>query len=215
MPTLTRKRIRLGIDADKGDLVKDQLTGATPELWRGNDVQFEIGILWNSLVADISNLADITLTLRATDALGDLAAQKSVAAVEFSTLTDATWADKTAQHVLIPLTADETNLALGSGVKEKTYHLVVDARTTDSPARTITLGVTTLKLREDGAGSAGTPPTNDPLYLTIPQSDARYARKIGAPGEVQRFVSPNGRWAYDVGVRDDGSKIDDITDLGA
>ena len=215
MPTLTRKRIRLGIDADKGDLVKDQLTGATPELWRGNDVQFEIGILWNSLVADISNLADITLTLRVGDALGALAAQKVVEAAEFNlALTDAEWNGKSAQHALIPLTAAETNLDLG-GTKEKTFHLVVDARTTDNPARTITLGVSSLKVREDGAGVAGNPPANDPLYLTIPQSDARYPRKVGGPGEVQRFVSPNGRWARDLGVNDDGTARDDLTDLGA
>ncbi len=214
MATLTRKRIRLGIDADKGSLIKDQLTGATPELWRGNDVQFELGILWNALVADLSNLADITLTLRVDDALGALAATVTVEAADLNlALTDAQWAAKTHYHALIPLTGAETNLAFSETVKEKTYHLVVDARTTDTPARTITLGVTTLKLREDGAGTAGVPPTNDPLYRTIPQEDAAFTKKIGAPGEITRYVSPSGRWAIDIGVRDDGSRLDDITDL--
>jgi len=190
--TLQRKRIRLEIFADKDDPIKDQLTAETPDLWRGNDVQFELGIKWDDRIADISNLASITLDLREDNVLGSLAATKTLAAAGFEFVTDETWADKTGQHGKLILTGTETNFDLGPGITEKRYWLVVSAITTDAPSRAITLGATILILREDGAGTAGIPPTNDPLYYTIPQTDAIFAKLAPADSNYRIFTDGNG-----------------------
>lgn len=192
--TLQRKRIRLEALADKYDKMKDKLTSATPILWRGNDVQFEIGIKFaDAIITDVSNIDSITLVVRESAISADpplMTATVAAAAIN-QNLDPDDWENGADQHLIIPFTATETNLVLDPDEKES-FHLAIEAITTDTPARYITLGVTSLEIREDGIGMAGTPPTNDPLYLTGAQSDARYARLAPMDGSYRIKTDVNG-----------------------
>jgi hypothetical protein len=188
---ISRKRIRLACDpqkrADISDYLKDVFTSATPELWRGNDVQFEIA-LYNgtTLETDLSNIASLTLTIRQSNASGAILATKTIAAAALDdSLTAETWTDNTKQHALVTLTSAETNIAVGS------HWLVIDIATNDTPGQAVTLGATTLKIVEDGAGSAGEPEVALGAAYSKSEADARYVQ-IHADGAAMQWY--DGRW---------------------
>ena len=164
---LTRKRIRLQVLADQDGPVKDYLTGATPTLWRGNDVQIELGLFFGADVVNVSNISSITLEAKASQTTSDAPVIAQTVDVLDNTLTASTWTDRSKQHALIALTAAETNLDL-DGAVEKSYWLTISAITTEGYA--ITLGYSSLLIREDNAGTAASPPTNDPTYFTAEQT---------------------------------------------
>lgn len=174
MSTLTRRRIRCKIDAAQKTTFKfvDVKTSSTPEFWRGNDLQFEIGIAWNgSLITDISNIASLTLQVKASAAATEILMTKTLAAVDLvNTVTEANWADDSNQHALVAFTGTEANIVAG------TYHMGVSVVTSDSPGRDITLGATTLVVTEDGAGASGTPQVTDGLAYTQAEADARFVQ---------------------------------------
>jgi len=189
MSTLQRKRIRLKVDASKptNEQIKDVYTNAAPELWRGNDVQFEIGVFFNDALQSVSNLASVTLEVKNdNERTGAPVMTKTVPAGELNdALTSETWDDGTQQHALITFNGTETNINL-SNSNEKTFWLAVSVITTDSPGRHITLGATLLKIVEDGTGVAGTPPENLQNYYPKDVCDALYMRKH-ADGASIRF----------------------------
>jgi hypothetical protein len=173
-PTLTRKRIRLQVFADQDSAIKDYLTGATPVLWRGNDVQIELGIFFGAEVVDVTNIASVTVEAKESQTSPTSPVISKLVDDLNAALTLATWQDGTGAHAVIPLTATETNIDL-DGAAEKSFWLTVSAITTDAYA--ITLGTSYLQIREDNAGTAGTPPTNDPTYLTAAETTALVASK--------------------------------------
>jgi len=180
MSTLDRKRIRLIADqaTKTDDKMVDVYTDSTPELWVGNDVQFEVGIYHNnSLVTDISNIASLTLEVKNTsDRDGDPVMTATVSSGDLDgAVTQDTWDDKTAQHALVTFTGSETNLTVGSD-NQAEYWLVISVITNDTPGRNITLQATTIKVVEDGTGSAGQPQNNANIYYTKDESDARFAQ---------------------------------------
>jgi hypothetical protein len=189
MSTISRRRIRCKIDAAQRTNFKfiDSKTTSTPEFWRGNDLQFEIGIAWNgSLITDISNIASLTLQVKASAAATEVLMTKTLSAGDLdNTVTEANWTDDTKQHALVTFTGTESNIVAG------TYHLVVSVVTNDSPGRDITLGATTLTVTEDGAGSSGTPQVTDGLAYTHDEADARFVQKHEDQAWM-RFA--NGRW---------------------
>jgi hypothetical protein len=186
------RTIRLEADAGKRttEQMIDRLTGATPEVWHGNDVALQIAVMKAGVVDNISCLTTITLTIMASTRTGDALVQKTVAAAEFdNSLTDATWADGTKQHLIIALTAAETSLTIESGNSAE-YWLVITAITNDAPAKELTIGATVLTVAKDGTGGNYTPPTPAEEYYTREQSDARYLMQSVADGYC-RFVGGN------------------------
>jgi hypothetical protein len=182
MSTLGRTRLRLAADAASFDAPLDVLRRATPQFWRGNDVQFELAVFFNGALIDVSNLASLTLEVRPLGSNGQ-APDPSFAPLMGATITtfDNTttlddWNAGAKQHAVVVFTATQSNIAAGAA------WLSIFAITNDSPGRVITLCAGPVRVLEDGAGLATTPtPTADTFY-TAAESDARFAA-IGAGGE--------------------------------
>jgi hypothetical protein len=172
---LQARRIRLAADAGKktSEKIKDVFTGGTPELWRGNDVRFEIGLFLDStILSDISNIATLTLEVKdAADKTGAPLMTKTLTSGDLTACLDADWTAKTGQHGVIEFTGTESNIPVAS------YWLVISATTTDSPGKSITIGATDFSIVEDGAGSAGSPATYENNVYTKGESDGRFVQK--------------------------------------
>jgi hypothetical protein len=172
MSTLGRTRIRLAGDAANFNGPLDVHSSATPQFWRGN----EVAVLFNGALQSVANLASVTLEIRAPGPAGaapDPSATPLMSATVDrgaldDTLTLDTWNDGSQQHALLAFTAAQSNIAAGP------QWLSLWVLTTDSPGRVITLAAGPVRVLEDGAGLATTPPTPDDTYYTAAQSDARY-----------------------------------------
>lgn len=174
MSTVASRVIRLKIDLTKktSDRFQDVNTGATPELWKGNDVDFQIGIfLANSIITDISSVATLTLSVRHTNASGAMLMTKTLSAVDLTNCLAAAWTDGTGKHASVLFTGQAANIAVGS------HWLVVDVTTTHSPGRSVTLGATTFLVVDDGAGSEAAAEAVDGLAYTKAEADGRHVQK--------------------------------------
>jgi hypothetical protein len=199
-PTLNTKRIRLEIHADKWTNAVDVLASATPRMYRGNDCQFEIGIHWNGVLIDASNLAVLTLSIYNT-ARTTRKATKTISAAEITANpTAAGWADHTQQHAILVFTGTEMNWALTSGTEE-TFFLVVDGIT--DAGKYITYGVSSFTLIEDGTGVTTSPPKNDPNYYTQPEADARFIPLLGDGYTFRVKQGEDGNWYLQFYTRED------------
>ena len=210
MTVISRKRIRLACDISNSDTLKDKITGNPPHLWRGNDVQFEIGVLYSDVLQSIENLVSVSVVLRATgSASGTVALLKTATGDDLNnSLTADEWNDNTAQHVTITATTAETNVAAGS------YWLAVVAQTNDTPAHNITLGVGLLAIAEDGYDTGETPPDVEEDYYTQTESDARYLLRSeagiksrwGADGLLYIENADNAGWWHPLTIKGDPDK---------
>lgn len=193
MSQITRRRIRLQLDVAKktSERFSDVLTSGTPELWRGNDVQIELGLFnATAIVSDITNLASLTLTVRQDGVTGAALMTKTLASGELTACDAAGWTAGTGQHALVAFTGQEANVAVGD------HWLVVEIVTNDSPGRTVTLGATTLKVVEDGAGSEADAQATDATAYTKDQADARYIQKHADQSWKKRYDNGNGERDY-------------------
>lgn len=182
MPAIFKfRRLRLPQDLGSFEQFVDQLTGSTPDMWRGNGYRVEVGVFVDLqgsapesdlAVVDVvgSEYESLTIEVKLTaTTVGNLMA-KTVSIFD-NTLTAETWNDFTKSHAAVEFTAEETNIAAGS------YHMVVSVLTTDGEP--ITLGVSTLRVREDGAHlSVAAAPANPGDAMTLSQADARYVNLI-------------------------------------
>jgi hypothetical protein len=181
MSTLTRTRLRLSGDAANFDAPLDVLRRATPQFWRGNDVQFEIAVFFNGALQDVSNLASLTLEIRPLGT-GGAAPDPGFTPLMGATITsfDSTttldnWNTGTKQHAVVTFTAAQSNIVAGPA------WLSIFVITNDSPGRVITLCAGPVRVLEDGSGLATTPaPAGDTFYTAV-QCDARFAL-IGSGG---------------------------------
>jgi hypothetical protein len=209
MSTISRRRIRIALDAGKATNYKhlDATTAQNPQHWRGNDLQVELAVYFGSTLQDIANLASITLEVKAANAAAADAAlmSKTVAAVDLDNTLDAsTWAAGTKQHALVVFTGTETN------IPATTYWLVVSALTNDSPARAITLGVADFIIAEDRTGDTTVPQVLAGTAYTQAEADARYVQQHAdqasmrwKSGRWQMYI--DGLWYPLVGVTIDGT----------
>jgi hypothetical protein len=190
MSTLARTRLRLAADAASFDAPLDVLRRATPQFWRGNDVQWEIALFFNGALLDVSNLASLTLEVRPLGANGH-APDPSFVPLMGATITsfDNTttldnWNAGTNQQALVVFTAAQSNITAGAA------WLSIFAITNDSPGRVITFCAGPVRVLEDGAGLATTPtPTADTFY-TAAESDARFAPVGAGAGATASTSNP-------------------------
>ncbi len=178
MPTLSRNRIRLAADAALFSAPLDQQTAATPSFWRGNDLQFEIAVFNNRILQSVANLASLTVEIRARASDGGppdpstaplMAATVQAASLD-DTLTNQNWDEGSGAHAQVSFTAAESNIVAGD------HWLLVQALTTDSPARRLTLTAGLIRVLEDGGGLVSEPVPAGPLYYNASESDARYCQ---------------------------------------
>lgn len=204
--SLQRKRIRIEADAGKSytDKLVDVFSGANPEIWRGNDVQIEVGLfLDGTLIEDVSNIDSLTVEVKdASDIDGTALMTKTIAAAAINqTLTSDQWDgnDQANCHALVPFTAAETNISL-SDATSKTCWIVVSVITTAGLHITIQAG--TLIVYEDGTGAAGEPQNNTDNYFTKGDSDSRFAQRRPDAGSyrivggqhIYLYCAGNGLW---------------------
>ena len=201
--TLSRVRIRLALDAADPTEVNCLLTGNPPKIWRGVDVQVEVGLFYNGVfVDDLSNLTSLTLEIHeGDDRDGAPLVQKNLGA--FSTITEEEWNTKASDkyHALFELANGDTNLDLTGGTSDqRVFWIVVHAVTTDGTPRYITYGAANLTVVEDGAQlglAVVTSPTpayrlqDGELQLWNPDEETwhtLYAK--GAPGAEYLAIGP-------------------------
>jgi hypothetical protein len=174
-------KIRLLLDQATNNPPQDVITSSSPTFWNGTDVRFEIALALNDLVVtDISNWDSITLLVKDQNSRSGIALMsKTLSSTDIdSTLTDATWADGTKQHIAFDFDHTETVLPIDSsnqtafwmvitGVFNQTIGGVVQAQNIVLAAGNITV--------KNGGNAITTPVSvTTPTYRTATESDARY-----------------------------------------
>lgn len=170
------KRIRMEIDKTKDNIVQDVNTSSNPHIWRGTDVVIDVAVFFGdpklpaTVLLDMANIASITLDVMPTSRNGTLIMTKTVAAAQINTaLTADAWDANTSQHASFVFAATETAPVL-TGPLFTDYHLVVSCITNGGAKDT--LGISVLRIEEDGSGNETTPEIGDPTYYTAAQTDA-------------------------------------------
>ena len=172
---LLRQGIRLRADARSRHPLLDFYTNATPQGWVRAATQFEIALASGGGLVDVTNLASVSIEAAPyADKDGPRILAKTLPGTAlFPGLTEATWAEGTAQHALFTLSSGEMNVAL-SGRDRADFWLVVTALTLAGDP--IVCGTGRLILADDGTFNAAPPPPANPgMGLTVEQADARYA----------------------------------------
>ncbi len=218
MSLLDRKRIRILGDQSlrTNDSLTDILASSSPEMFRGNDVQFEIGIGVSGLLQiDISNIATLTLEVKpSADKRTDAPLMsKSIPSSELKQdLTQQLWNenDPANAHGLVTFTGTETNINLGGAFELDTW-LVLSVTTNDAPGHDITLGRSIFKIVEDGTGSAEDPPNFGQNFYDKVTSDARFMQRHEdnswvqfAQGRFFYFIQETGLWYAEIAIVVDG-----------
>src|SRR5882724_10173555 len=177
---LTNQRLRLAVDTAQMGAINDVITGNSPMFWNGVDLQFELAFFRGAALADISNLASITIDIKQSldkTALPLMSATLSSGSFD-SDLLLADWqaGDQADCHALITFTHGQANLFLADDADP--FWLVISALTGDSPAHRVVLGATPLTVQEGGAYVPPPAFVAQPNYYTAAQSDARYLLSI-------------------------------------
>ncbi len=160
-----KRRVRIKLDVSNPDTTMiDVLTGASPKLWRGRDVRFEIGVFYGEDVIDVSAWELFSLSIKpVTDRGGAALASKSTSDIN-AALTADDWEDQTSQHFVIEFTADEMLLDM-DGNDDKQFWAVIPGTSVEGASETFGCGAMTLV--DDGT-TGGT--SNPPLGASrIPQ----------------------------------------------
>jgi hypothetical protein len=167
-----RERIRIAFDVESHEAQTDEIAGGQPQMWRNNDVQFELGFFFDGQPVDASQYSEIKLLVKDKDnRQGSTPLMLKVAsAADITTpvFTAEEWENKEKQHVVIVFDADETRLDLGNA-NEREFFLSVIARTADG--KRITLGSSLLKLHHDGEDETSNMP---PLGSSLIPGGATY-----------------------------------------
>jgi hypothetical protein len=153
---LDSKQIRVQVNTDKLTSFLDVLTGRTPAMWRGNDIDVQIGLFRNgALITDIDALDSITVSIRAASKTGAILATKTIAYADINRACSASqWTAGTAQHAVASFLNTETRFTLTAD--PTSFWMVVTALT--GTGKELTLGGTVLSVWQDGAGSDETSP---------------------------------------------------------
>lgn len=209
--THTRERIRIAFDVESHKAQTDEIGGSTPEMWRNNDVQFELGFFFDGEPIDATPFQSIKLIVKEQSQRQSATPlmMATVAAADFTApvFTTEEWENKETEHCKISFTAAETRLDLG-GKDEKAFFLAVIATTADG--KRITLGSTVLKLHHDGDDETSNVP---PLGSSLIGIGAVYS---GAGTYVLSGLTVGRAYSYTMGD-DDTSLVngsDTITESG-
>src|SRR5260221_5247022 len=113
---LTNPSLRLAVDPAQMGAINYVITGASPQFWNGVDLQFELAFFRSAALADITNLASITLDLKTSldkTSLPLMSATLSSGSFNPS-LTLHTWNAGAATdcHALLTFNAAQANLVL-------------------------------------------------------------------------------------------------------
>lgn len=169
---LTPTIIRTAFVKDSHQPVLDIIppTPATPLIWRGTTVIWQIGLfVGTALVDDKSTIAQLYLEIHDPRSSHPLLQKEVLAADIDVTVTAETWVNKTKQHASIELTAEETQFDVAAGSNDtKALWFVCHVVTTNG--KKITCGGGQINVEEDGAQNG---------LAVVPQSDPSFRIKGG------------------------------------
>lgn len=192
----TSERIRIACDVESHDVQSDEIAGGQPQMWRNNDVQFELGFFLDGVPRDASAYSEIKLIVKESEnrqGAGSLMSAVVNPASITPTFTVEEWENKSAQHCIIPFTSAETRLDL-RGANKRDFWLAVIART--AAGNRITLMSTLLTLHHDGEDeTSNVPPTGSSI---IPQG----ASYNGAGLYVLNGLTAGRTYSYVLGAND-------------
>jgi hypothetical protein len=205
MSNLEIHTIRLRVDTNSTGGLTDTETGAMPAIWRGNDVELQVGLFKGKAPSDanpgtpldISRIASLTLELFDRKG-GSLVSSVTLSAEDLDTTLDAaTWKDGSKAHATLLLTHGQTNIAPATGSDRKEAYLALHCVTDHTPGRRLTLGAGSIAVLEDYVGAPVTPPDPTPDYYTAAESDARFLQKLdGLPAGDAWRITPDGLEMY-------------------
>lgn len=185
-PQPASAQIRLACDSASFAPPQDILTNAVPQFWRAAALQLQLGLFVRAVLADVSALTSLTLEIKAlTEANAapapdaPLLLTKTINAFSTS-LTLAQWTAGEAQHAVIDLAAEETNLPAGQ--------LWLLLYGWNSSGSRIIFAAGKITCVETGGPSVGDPPPSTPVYLTAAETvaaiNAQLAVKVLFPAGV-------------------------------
>lgn len=166
--------IRIQADTLSFDNPTDIIRNSLPQFWRGNDIQFEIGVFAGDELLSVSNYKSITLAIRPMTPSGQIPSSSDPAIMEKScdvlddTVTLETWNNRTNQHACITFSATESNILPGD------HWLSIWATTNDDLPKTVTLCAGIIRVSENGGGITSQPPVRQSTYYTAEQCDSTF-----------------------------------------
>jgi hypothetical protein len=175
MTTLQCFPLRIAALIDSFDQPQDIHRRTTPQFWRCNDIEFQIGVLRDNQPIDISNLNTIYLTIKALQADGSPPASQQPNLMighdaNLQNISLADWKNGNQQHATIRFSAEESALEAGN------YWLSIWATTQDEPSKILTLTAGHIRILENG-GLSLSAPEPQVLYYDAETCDARYISK--------------------------------------
>lgn len=182
-------------DVESLDPAVDRFANSeSPQMWRGNDVQFELGFQYDGDILNMANYQTIKLIVKdAANRRGLKLMEKSISVAEITPVfTQEQWDDKSAQHGTIAFTAAETKLDL-KGDDAHDFWLIVIGTT--NTGKRLTLGNTILTINDDGDDSSDVTP---PLGSSIIPPGATY----DGSGHYSLAVTTNKWYGYVKGAND-------------
>lgn len=175
MNNLSRQRIRLACDPAKDQSPLDLITNLAPNLLRGVDVQFELGLFWNDVIQPVSGISSLTLEIREKRTGDPVISSTLTGATLDASLTWESWVNETAQHALFTFTKEQTSLFQISEKGYDEFWLVVRALSSDVPQRRAHWTYGVIRVTEAGI----VPSVTDAILPTMPVWQANgyvYAR---------------------------------------
>jgi hypothetical protein len=185
MTTLQCFPLRIAALIDSFDQPQDVHRRTTPQFWRCNDIEFQIGVLRDNQPIDISNLDAIYLTIKALQADGSPPASQQPnlmighdANLQNISLVD--WKNGNQQHATIRFSAEESAITSGN------YWLSIWAITQGESSKILTLTAGHIRILENG-GLSLSPPEPQALYYDAKTCDTRYLQKNANLNELVNF----------------------------
>lgn len=189
------ERIRLLFDVEDLNPAVDQFANSeSPQMWRGNDVQFELGFQYDSEILNMANYQTIKLIVKdSANRRGLKLMEKSISVADITPIfTQEQWDDKSQQHCTIAFTAAETKLDL-KGDDARDFWLIIIGVT--NTGKRLTLGNTIVTINDDGDDSSDVTP---PLGSSIIPPGATY----DGSGHYALAVTQNKWYGYVKGTND-------------
>ncbi len=131
----------------------DIITNTAPLIWRGNDLDIQIGLFdGDAIHDDLSTVTSVIVELHQDRSATIGALWQKVSGTDFSltACTQTNWDNGTGQHAVVPVTAVQTNVDMtGHTNYRKSFWLVVHVVLTSGKKKTY--GFTMLEIEEDSA----------------------------------------------------------------
>lgn len=136
----------------------------------GSSLRFELGLFYDNELQSVAKIASITLEVRATRTGTPVMARTIDSGDIDPALTLENWQSGSAQHVVIPFSAEETAAFNMDGANELSVWIVIRATTTESTEFSLAWG--DVIVEQIGMVATGAPEAGDPLYYTKAEIDA-------------------------------------------